>query len=77
MAKTTNTDDETTINREKALTTRQLSEFLGFASVTLQQQRERGEGPPFFRVGRSIRYRLGDVLDWRAARTVGGKRVSK
>ena len=71
MTNTTNDDDSTTINRERALTTRQLSEFLGFAAVTLSQQRERGEGPPFFRVGRSIRYRLGDVLDWRDALTVG------
>lgn len=76
MPRDNSEDDGAALNRERALTTHQVSEFTGFASVTLQQQRERGEGPPFFRVGRSIRYRLGDVLDWRDARTVG-KRVSK
>lgn len=63
------------LDHERALTTRQVSELLGLAEITIQQMRARGEGPPFFRAtNRHVRYRLGDVLDYRKARTVG-KRV--
>lgn len=44
---------------------------LGLAPITIYQALARGEGPRFFRVGRSIRMRLGDVLAYRDARTVG------
>ena len=63
--------DRDSIDRERALTTPQAGELLGLASITLQQQRARGEGPRFFRVGRSVRYRLGDVIDYREAHAVG------
>lgn len=59
-------------SHERALNTRQVSEILGVAEITLSQWRARGEGPRFFRAGRRhVRYRLGDVLEWRNARTVG------
>jgi hypothetical protein len=62
----TPTDPETAIDRE--LTAR----LLGCAVPTLDRWRYRAEGPPFFRPnGRTIRYRLGDVLAYRDARTVG------
>lgn len=64
-------DDAESLDRERALDTRQTAELLGLATVTLQQLRARGEGPRFFRISRSVRYRLGDVLDFRDARTVG------
>lgn len=65
-------DDETdALERERALSTKQASPIVGLAEVTLAQMRGRGEGPPFFRAGRVVRYRLGDLLDWRDARTVG------
>ena len=63
------------LDRETAIDTHQTAKLLGLADITATQLRARGEGPPFFRVGRTIRYRLGDVLDWRDARTVG-KRVA-
>ena len=66
----------TPFDRERALDTRQVGELLGCAPITLAQMRARGDGPRFFRVNRrTIRYRLGDVLDYRDSRTVG-KRVS-
>jgi predicted DNA-binding transcriptional regulator AlpA len=67
---TTQTDD--TASNERALTARQVGEILGVAEITLSQWRARGEGPRFFRAGRRhVRYRLGDVIAWRDARTVG------
>jgi len=58
---------------ELAIDTPWAARLLGLANITLHQIRARGEGPPFFRIGRTVRYRLGDVLAYRAARTVGGK----
>lgn len=61
-----------TLDRERALTTRQAAPIVGAATSTLAQWRLLGEGPPFFRVGRRhVRYRLGDLLDWRDAHTHG------
>lgn len=43
-------------------------------SKTLSNWRSEGKHPdlPFVRIGRSIRYRLGDLLDFRVRHTVGG-----
>lgn len=44
------------------LTDRQVSEMTGIATGSLQNQRWRGLGIPFYKVGqRSIRYKLEDV----------------
>lgn len=67
----TNEQDEA-LDRERALSAGQVGDLIGLSTVTLEQMRRRGEGPRFFRVNaRNVRYRLGDVLDWRDARTVG------
>jgi predicted DNA-binding transcriptional regulator AlpA len=52
---------------------RAVSELLGLSVITLQQMRRRGDGPAWFKTarGRAVRYRLADVLAYRAARTVG------
>lgn len=56
---------------ERALTTRKVGEILGVAVITLSKWRVRGVGPRWFHAGRNVRYRLGDVIAWRDARTVG------
>ena len=61
---------------DRAVDTVGVAHLTGQAVITVQQQRGRGEGPPFFRIGRSVRYRLGDVLAYRDANTVG-KKVAK
>jgi predicted DNA-binding transcriptional regulator AlpA len=74
MAKNTKRDESPEFGLERALDTSQVSELTGLAPITLAQHRARGSGPPFFRIGsRTIRYRLGDVLDWRDSRTVGAR----
>jgi len=59
------------LDLERALTTDETSAVLGHSPVTLQQWRQRGEGPRWWRCGRSIRYTLRDVLAFRDARMVG------
>lgn len=63
--------DHGSTDLETAIDSRQTARILGLSPVTLQQIRARGEGPPFFRIGRTVRYRLGDVISWRDERTIG------
>ncbi len=49
---------------ERLLTTEELSEYLKRPVATLYAWRYRGEGPPAIRVGRELRYREKDVVDW-------------
>jgi excisionase family DNA binding protein len=55
---------------EHLLTTEELAVFLGLSSQVLKINRMTGNGIPFIRIGRSIRYRLCDVESYLAANTV-------
>ena len=46
------------------LNQRQYCEITGKAMSTTEQDRLYGRGAPFIRMGRSIRYRLDDVIVW-------------
>ncbi len=57
------------------LTTNQLAAELGVHPVTLAQWRlVDGKGPPFVKVGSSVRYRRGDVDEWLRDKTRIGTR---
>jgi excisionase family DNA binding protein len=55
----------------KFLDEKQLCAELGISPVTTTKWRRKGEGPPFIRVGRLIRYSRAALDEWLAARTVG------
>ena len=57
-------------NSDDLLTERQAAELLTVSSRTLQSWRSDGLGPPFVRVGRSVRYPRKELLDWLADNTV-------
>jgi predicted DNA-binding transcriptional regulator AlpA len=59
----------TTLPGDRILTERELAEIMSFSPRTLQAWRQRQAGPPFIRVGRSIRYSLLDVIAWMKAQT--------
>lgn len=46
------------------------ADFLKMSERTLQSWRCEGKGPAFVRVGRAIRYRKPDLIDWIAANKV-------
>lgn len=46
------------------ITPEELARLLKMREKTLANQRSRGEGPPFLRVGRSIRYSRAEVEVW-------------
>jgi hypothetical protein len=44
--------------------------LLGLSPRTLEGFRFKGEGPPYFRIRRGIRYRRADIVAWIEARRV-------
>lgn len=48
----------------------QAAAYRGVAVSTLQKERCRGDGPPFVKQGRAVRYRPSDVAAWIADRVV-------
>ncbi len=51
---------------EPLLTTAEVSTYLQVPVATIHQWRHRGEGPPAYKVGRHLRWRLADVDAWLA-----------
>lgn len=52
----------------KLLGTNRVAEMVGVSPSTLRYWRSRDEGPPSFRVGKSIKYLESDVWAWLAGR---------
>jgi excisionase family DNA binding protein len=46
------------------LSIRQLAEYLGCPTSTVYAWRSRGEGPPGFRLGKAVRFKVDDVDHW-------------
>ena len=55
---------------EKYLTEKQVSELTGMALSTLRNDRSRKTGIPYSKLGRSVRYKLQDVLDFVESRKI-------
>jgi excisionase family DNA binding protein len=52
------------------VTRQQAAEYLGVTPQALSQMSVRGQGPRYVRVGRSVRYRRGDLFAWIESRVV-------
>lgn len=63
-------------NEDVMLATPKAAEVLGVRPCTLDAWRVRGEGPPFVRVGRSVRYRASDLDRFIAINTITASRGS-
>ncbi len=57
-------------NPNQLLNEAQASELLQIAVRTLQRWRVAGQGPKYKKLGRAVRYRLGDLHDWMDSLTV-------
>lgn len=51
----------------KFLTAAQVSQMTGFSLKALEAFRAKRVGPPFLKVGKSVRYRPDDVVSWMEA----------
>ncbi len=56
------------------LTTEQAAAFLQMSTRTLEAWRQRGQGPKFVKVGRSVRYDEATLQKWLAGCVVGSTR---
>lgn len=56
---------------DSLLTPPMLAERIRQTERTLSEWRTRGDGPPFIRVGKSVRYRPEIVAEWLLSREVG------
>lgn len=52
------------------LNEREVSRITGLSLSTLRNDRWRGRNIPFYRLGRSVRYRADDVVKWVEARKI-------
>jgi excisionase family DNA binding protein len=55
---------------ERWLSRRELADRLGLPIKTLAQWASKGSGPQYALMGRHVRYRLSDVIEWEAAQVV-------
>jgi predicted DNA-binding transcriptional regulator AlpA len=55
--------------RERLLTAKEAAGFLHLSPSWLAKARMRGDGPPYAKIGRSIRYREDALVQWLKTRT--------
>ena len=60
----TGTTSKTTTGFERLLTPRDAAAFLHLSQSWLAKARMRGDGPPYVKIGRSIRYREAALVQW-------------
>ena len=53
---------------ERLLTAKDASNLLRLSESWLAKARMRGDGPPYVKLGRAIRYREGSLLQWLRSR---------
>lgn len=56
---------------EPLWTTKQTAEFLGQSESTLEQDRYKGRGVPYVKLGKTVRYRPTDVRKYIEQHTIG------
>jgi len=49
---------------DRLLTPQEVAHALGIKTNTLKKWRSDRKGIPFFRIGKSIRYQMKDVIEW-------------
>ena len=57
-------------NQIKYITEKEVSEITGRALSTLRNERFLGKGIPYFKIGKSVRYRLDDVIEFMESKRV-------
>jgi len=59
---------KTSIGIERLLTPKEAADLLRVSMSWLAKARMRGDGPPYLRIGRSIRYSEAALLQWMKSR---------
>jgi len=53
-------------------TTKQAATYLGLSPQYLEIARHRGEGPPYIKLARAVRYKRSELDDWMASQKEAG-----
>ena len=56
---------------DHVVTTETAAHLLGMSAIALARWRVTGTGPKFLKLGRSVRYRVGDLKTWMAEQEYG------
>ena len=62
-------DTATHVSLHRALDAVEAADFISFTVGTLANWRLIGKGPRFIKIGRTVRYRVVDLLEWMEANT--------
>lgn len=52
------------LNDDRLLNRSEVQSYFGLSIRYLQSAAVRGDGPPMVKIGRSVRYRVGDLRTW-------------
>jgi excisionase family DNA binding protein len=58
------TQQQPRTQREEILTTEDVAALLKVPVQTVYKWTQEGTGPPFYKIGKHNRYKLGEVMDW-------------
>ncbi len=61
------------LSGDRLLTRGEVQSHFGLSQRFLEMSAVRGDGPPFFRIGRNVRYRVADLRAWIDSRRVGNE----
>jgi predicted DNA-binding transcriptional regulator AlpA len=72
-------DDKITFDISKTIDANELAERWGVTKKSIDNRRQRGQGPNYFKIGGKIRYDLKDVvrMEQESYRSINGSRVTK
>ncbi len=55
---------QTILNDDRLLSRSEVHSYFGLTQRFLEVSAVRGDGPPMVKIGRSVRYRVGDLRTW-------------
>lgn len=58
------------LSPDRLLSRSEVEDYFGISRRFLEVSAVRGDGPPFSRIGRSVKYQVDDLRHWIAARRV-------
>ena len=72
-------DDKITFDISKTIDANELAERWGVTKKSIDNRRQRGQGPTYFKIGGKIRYDLKDVvrMEQESYRSINGSRITK
>lgn len=65
------------LNSDRLLTRPEVQTHFGLSQRFLETSVTNGAGPPIIRIGRSVRYRMGDLRDWIEERRTKASKVKE